>query len=80
MPTPDLLGMYPCVLLAVRGSLICSVFQHFWPLNGGELAYHMGLVSADSLAQQVQHAGAGLYWATWVETPQGTARPYDGMG
>lgn len=33
----------------------------------------MGLMSAESLLQQYQHAGASLYLAIWDETPQGTA-------
>ena len=31
----------------------------------------VGLKSADSLAQQDQDAGAGLYWVIWYEATQG---------
>ena len=37
----------------------------------GQASIPVGLKSADSLAQQEQNAGAGLYWAIWDEVPQG---------
>ena len=43
----------------------------FLAIDRGQTGIPVGLKSADSLAQQDQDAGAGLYWAIWDEATQG---------
>ena len=49
---------------------VTQVFSQ-WYLYRGQASIPVGLKSADSLTQQEQNAGAGLYWAIWDEVPQG---------
>lgn len=56
-----------CRSLLIACSSITLPDLILWPLTG----IPVGLKCADSLAQQDQDTGAGLYWAIWGEATRG---------